>query len=63
MLNRSRGQLRQRRSESLQEYRIPEFMGAVTQEIEGVIRRPDDIVGYEGPEKLEMARARLVHTR
>src|SRR5262249_22555887 len=63
MLNRSRGQLRQRRPESLQEYRIPEFMGAVAQEIEGVIRRLDDVVGCEGPEELEMARSDLMPAR
>ena len=63
MSGRSKGQLRQRRPESLQEHRIPEFMGAVTQEIEGVIGRLEDVVGSEGPEELEMARADLMRAR
>ena len=38
-------------------------MSAVAQEIEGVIRRLDYVVGCEGPEELEMARSDLMHAR
>ncbi len=46
----------------LQEYRIAEFMGSVTQGIQGTVRGVQNVGGGKGAQQLEMARAGLMHT-